>query len=140
MTQLSLESPNARELIGLLSAVLDLPDGASLAYSALTGVLHADPPIEEPIKTFTTVDEIKQRIRLSHETLYEIFQDEDVEYPVLRRWYKDTFELLDGDVTRLKGNSEYRWHTNFNNAVRSCDDVIQPVRRNRYRIVAPSCR
>jgi hypothetical protein len=134
MTQLSLTS-DARELIGLLSTVLDLPDGAARAYLALAAVLDSpgDSPGEQAGERFTSLQEFRDRISESHQSLRERFGDREIHVAVLKRWYEDTFVLHPADLAGTKGNSDCRWWSQFNSALRG-SAVILPVRRFWYRI------
>ena len=135
MTQLSLTS-DARELIGLLSTVLDLPDGAARAYLALAAILDSpiDPPSEQTGKRFTSIQEFRDRIFESHYSLLEKFADREIHIAELKRWYQESFRLYPADLLgSSKSNSDCRWLSQFNGALRS-STVIFPVRRNWYRI------
>ena len=134
MTQLSLAS-NARELIGLLSTVLELPDGAARAYLALAAILDlpSNPPGEQAGERFTSIQEFKDRISESHYSLLEWFGDREIHVAELKRWYQESFSLYPADFSGTKGNNDHRWSSQFNSALRK-STVIFPVRRNWYRI------
>jgi hypothetical protein len=134
MTQLSLES-DARKLIGVLSTVLELPDGAARAYLALATILDSpdDPASKQTRERFTTIQEIKNRIFESHYSLLEKFGYREIHLAELKLWYKESFRLYPADFSATKGNNDCRWSTQFNNALRG-STVIFPVRRFWYRI------
>ena len=134
MTQLSLAS-DARELIGVLSTVLDLPDGAARAYLALAAILDSpdDPASKQKRERFTTIQEFKDRISESHYSLLEWFGDREIHVAELKRWYQESFSLYPADFLGTKGNNDNRWSSQFNSALRK-STVIFPVRRNWYRI------
>jgi len=134
MTQLSLTS-DARELIGLLSTVLNLPGGADRAYLALAAILDSpsDPPSEQAGERFTSIQEFKDRISESHYSLLEKFGDREIHVAELKRWYQESFRLYPADLAGTKGNSDCRWYSQFNGALRG-STVIFPVRRNWYQI------
>jgi len=134
MTQLSLTS-DARELIGVLSTVLDLPDGAARAYLALAAILDSpiDLPSDQTGNRFTSIQEFRDRIFESHYFLLEKFADREIHIAELKRWYQESFRLYPADLSVIKGKSDCRWWSQFNGALRA-STVIFPVRRNWYRI------
>jgi len=135
MTRLSLTS-DARELIGLLSKVLDLPDGAARAYLALAAILDSpiDPTSEQTEKRFTSIQEFRDRIFESHYFLLEKFGDREIHVAELKRWYQESFRLYPADFSVLgMGNNDCRWWSQFNGALRA-STVISPLRKNWYRI------
>jgi hypothetical protein len=136
MTQLSLTS-DARELIGLLSKVLDLPDGAARAYLALASVLDSpgDPPDKNTEERFTTLKEFRDHIAESHYALREKFGDREINVAELKQWYQETFSLYPADFASTNGNSAFRWWSQFNTVLRE-SSVILSIRRNWYRISA----